>query len=231
MFASAGDGMYHNPGMGLTMNAKMSASRQNWFFIVSGLSAIVLGVIFLMGLLSLIITSFYAGLLPDWLLAFQNNWLGLLFKLNAGFEGIEFAQLVGLNPLDITILALVIVLCLGLYAALRHISRVWSLVAALVPILGMLIFIVTKLAGRSGVMAAVLIISCIMLRSKNFARAIALVGILASLLLLVGDTTTSSASHSSIVASLVGAGYLFLMVWCFLVARRLILIGKGNLKE
>jgi hypothetical protein len=91
----------------------------------------------------------------------------------------------------------------------------------------MAIFVVTKLAGRSGVMAAVLLISWVMLWSKNFAKAIGILGILASLLLLIGDFTTSPEVHSNLVASLVGAGYVFLTVWCFLGGRKLLQFGRG----
>jgi hypothetical protein len=56
----------------------------------------------------------------------------------------------------------------GLYVALRQTSRIWSMIAASKPVLGMALFIVTKLAGRSGVMGAGAVISFVMLRSKVF---------------------------------------------------------------
>jgi hypothetical protein len=56
----------------------------------------------------------------------------------------------------------------GLYVALRQTSRIWSMIAASKPVLGMALFIVTKLAGRGGVMGAGAVISFVMLRSKVF---------------------------------------------------------------
>jgi hypothetical protein len=139
--------------------------------------------------------------------------------------------LYGLNPLDIAIMVLVAIMVLGLYTALRRTSRIWSLVAAVMPILGIILFIATKLAGRSGVMGTGLVISFVMLRSNIFGRMTAVWGILASLLLLAGDFGTTANSHSTIVAILVGIGYVLLMTWFFLVGRRLLQLGQSGSKE
>jgi hypothetical protein len=167
----------------------------------------------------------------DWLSLLQNNWLDILFKLNAGFHGIQFDQLYGPNLLDIAILALMFIMNTGLYVALRQTSRIWSMIAASKPVLGMALFIVTKLAGRGGVMGAGAVISFVMLRSKVFWKVIASVGILASALLLVGDFGTTANSSSTIVATLVGIGYVLLMAWFFLVGRRLFQPGRGGVKN
>ena len=51
----------------------------------------------------------------------------------------------------------------------------------------MALFLVTRNTGRSAAMGAALVISLVMLRSRIFARAIAYLGIVATMLLLVGD--------------------------------------------
>ena len=97
------------------------------------------------------------------------------------------------------------------------------------PFLGIVIFIATRIAGRSGVMGAGLVISFVMLRSNSFGQVIAFVGILASVLLLAGDLGTTENSPSIIVAVLIGIGYVLLMTWFFLIARRLLQLGQGVL--
>ena len=194
---------------------------------VSGAAGLILGVLFLIAMTSLIAAGLQPGTINGWLSLFQNNWLVLLFKLNAGFNGVQSDLLYGLNPLDIVIMALVAMLYLGLYAALRATSKIWSFIAVVQPFLGMTLFIATKIAGRSGVMGAGLVISCVMLRSRSFGKLVAFVGIFASVLLLVGDLTTAANSHSSLIAILIGAGYMLLMTWFFLIAQRLFQLSRA----
>lgn len=121
---------------------------------------------------------------------------------------------------------LVAVTFLGLYAAVRSASKIWSIIALVQPFLGIMIFIVTHSAGRSAVIGAVLVISLTMLvRSTTFSKAIAYVGLAASVLLLVGDLTASIAL-SSTIAILVGIGYILIIIWLFLVGRRLFQLGR-----
>jgi len=74
-------------------------------------------------------------------------------------------------------------------------------------------------------MGAGLVISLVMLRSNIFGKVIAFVGILASVLLLIGDLSTTANSHSNIIAILIGIGYVLLMTWFFLIARKLFQLG------
>ncbi len=193
-------------------------SRLHGIYIISGVSALALGILFLLAMLSLTTVDLQLGI-PD-------NWLITLFKLNAGFDGIRYDQLYGPNLLDITLMALVVVVYLGLYVALRRTSRLWSMIALIIPLLGIVIFIVTKLAGRSGVMGAGIVISFVMLRSNTFSKAIAFLGILANVLLLAGDFGTTATSPSTPVAIAIGIGYVLLLVWFFLIARQLFRLGQ-----
>ena len=203
-------------------------SRRNWLYKVSGMTALILGVLLLIALIGLIIVGLQLDTINGWFSLLQNNWLVVLFKLNAGFNGVHFDLLYGLNPLDIAIMALVATMYLGLYAALRQTSKIGSILAAIQPFLGIVIFIATNTAGRSAVMGAGLVISLVMLRSSIFGKVIALVGILASVLLLVGDFSTTANSHSDTIAIFIGIGYVLLMTWFFLIARRLFQMGKSS---
>ncbi len=200
----------------MVSNIEVVSPRRKVLYKASGVVALLLGLIFLVGIINI------------WFSLFQDNWLIKLFKLNAGFDSINFDVLHGLNPLDIVILALVAVIYLGLYTALRRTSRIWAVVAVVQPFLGIVLFTVTALAGRSAVMGAGLVISYVMLRSNIFRKANAFVGILSSVLLFVGDFGTTANSGSSIIAILIGIGYVLLVIWFFLVGQRLLHLGTGR---
>jgi hypothetical protein len=149
--------------MGFTMNlieasrkvsrvdyAKNAETRWKWLFKISAVAALTLGILFLAAILSLLTTSLRPDAIDGWLSLLQNNWLVILFKLNAGFDGVQFDQLYGPNLLDLAIMVFVTIVYLGLYVVLRRTSRIGSIVAAVMPLLGIVLFIVTKLAGRSG---------------------------------------------------------------------------------
>jgi hypothetical protein len=196
--------------------AEAASSPWNWLQTVSGSAALFVGVLLLVAAIDLI--------LDVWLSPFQNNWLAVIFQLHAGVGGVHIDLLYGLNVLDIAILALVGVMYLGLYAALRTSSNIWSAIALAQPILGLVLFILTRTAGRSTVMGAGLVISIVMLRSNTYSKLTAYVGLLASVLLLVGDVTVGI-PQSNIIAGLFGVGYVLLTTWFFLVAARLFQLG------
>jgi len=129
------------------------------------------------------------------------------------------------NLLDIAILALVGTMCLGLHAALKGTSKIWSLVALALPFIGIILFTTTKLSGRSSVMGAGLIISLVMLRNNTFNKVTAYMGILANVLLLGGDFSVGI-PHSNLISTLFGIGYVLLAVWFFLLGRRLLQLGR-----
>ena len=198
--------------------------------IAGSAAALIAGVVLLLAVIDLIIPSFRLGTPNGWVSLFQNNWLMVIFKLHAGFSGVQIDLLHILNFLDIAILVLVGTMYLGLYAALRRTSRIWSIIALALPFLGLVLFIATKTAGRSAVMGAGLVISVVMLRDNIFNRVTAYVGILASVLLLVGDFS-AGVLHSNIITTLFGIGYVLLMTWFFLIARRLFQLGAGHSRE
>jgi hypothetical protein len=197
-------------------NSETANSRWSWLYKISGVAALIAGALLLIAMASLIVEA----LQPDWISPFQ-NWLIVIFKLHAGFSAVEINLLHVLNFLDIAILALVGTMYLGLYAALMRTSRIWSIIALVQPFLGIVIFIATANAGRSTVMGAGLVISAVMLRSNIFKRVTAYVGILANVILLIGDFSAGIIPSSITVATLFGIGYVLLTTWFFLIAQGL----------
>lgn len=216
--------------MNQVTNTETADSRWSWLYKISGAASLIAGILLLIAMLSLITAVLRPGTINGWLSPFQNNWLIVIFKLHAGFSGVQIDLLHVLNPLDIAILALVGTMYLGLYAALRRTRQILSIIALAQPFLGILIFIATKTAGRSTLMGAGLVISVVMLRSNIFKKVTAYMGILASVLLLVGDFS-AGIPHLNIIATLFGIGYVLLMTWFFLIARRLFQLGSGVLKN
>ncbi len=207
-------------------STETAESRWNWLYKLSGAAALIVGVLFLIPVLDLIIPGFQPGTANGWLSLFQDNWLVVIFKLHAGFRGVQSNQLYNLNFLDIAIMALVGVVYLGLYAALRRAGKIWSIIALAQPFLGIALFMATKSAGRSGVMGAGLVISIIMLRGNIFNKVTAYMGLLSSALLLFGDIS-EGITHSYVIAILTGVGYVLLIVWFFLIAKSLFQHGQG----
>jgi hypothetical protein len=197
---------------------------------VSAGAALTVGLLFLIAAIDLIISGLQHGSINRWLSPFQNNWLVVIFKLHAGYSGVQMDLLNVLNLLDIAILALVGTTCLGLYAVLKQTSKIWTLIALVQPFLGIMLFITTKSAGRSAVMGAALVISIVMLRNNSFNKATAYMGILASALLLFGDFSAGIIPPSNMIASLFGIGYLLFVTWFFLIARRLFQPGVLGIK-
>jgi hypothetical protein len=195
------------------LEAETASPRLKSLYQVCGAAATIAGALLLFGVINI------------WLSSFQDNWLVIIFKLQVGFGGVQTDRLNVLDFPDIAILALVGVTVLGLYAALKGASKIWSLIALAQPWLGLVLFIVTKNAGRSGVMGAVLVISAVMLRNDIFNRSTACMGILAAVLLLVGDLSAGML-HSNVIAILFALGYALMVTWFFQVARNLLKISS-----
>jgi hypothetical protein len=206
--------------MNLVSNTEIAHHSWNRLFKISAVAALMAGVLFLIAIINLVVTGLQSGAVNEWLALFPDNWLAVIFKLHAGFKGVESGRLFELNFLDIAIMALIATMYIGLYAALRKTSKIWSIIASVQPFLGIALLIATKSAGRSGVMGGGLVISFVMLRSKIFNKITAFMGIISSIFLLVGDISVG-VSHSDVIAILTGTGYLVLTAWFFLIAQRL----------
>ena len=194
--------------------------------------ALTVLVLFLIGIIGTIYQALQPNTTNGWFTQLQNNWLIVLFKLNAGFSGVQPDLLNVLNLLDFVIMALFCTMFLALYVALKSTSRIWSLIATSLPFLGILVFLITRTAGRSTLLIAGLIISAVMLRSKIFSKPTAYVGIVASVLLFfAGDIATAIFFSSNIIAVLIGTGYVLWMIWFNLITRTLCQLSRGISRE
>lgn len=199
----------------------------NWLYKVSAASALMAAGFLIAGAILLVLTVFRPVITDRWITALQNNWLVILFKLHAGLGDVQLSLLDHFNLLDIAILCLSAIMYVGLYTALRKTSRIWAMIALAQLILGMVLFIVTKTAGRSSLMGAELVISMVMLESKLFDKRIAFAGALSALLLLAGDLGASMAPSPTLAIAM-GTGYMLLVIWLILVGRRLLQPGQYN---
>lgn len=154
---------------------------------------------------------------------YESNWLVTLFRLHFRAEGVQTGMLLGIRLVDVLVLSFTIILSFGLWFELKKTSRIWSLIGMAVPVIGMILFVVTHLAGRSTVMATAMVFSIIMIWSSRFGRSVAVIGILAGTLLLIGDVTESL--HSMTIAMVFAIGYILLLVWYALVGLRLLRRG------
>jgi hypothetical protein len=169
---------------------------------VGGLAALIVALLLLLGVVGLAISS--SGLGP-------RNWLIVLFQINSGVGSLPTQPLRVFNGLDVAILILVALTFSGLWPGPGRRHPVWAAVAVAVPLLGILVLLLTELAGRSSVMLSGIIIAVLMLTGRA-AVFLGILGILANVLLLVADFATSD-SRVAAVAAVVGVGYILLVAW------------------
>lgn len=213
----------------LSGDTRIADSRWYWFYKVSAVAAIALEALFLIAAISLIISILLPDTISGWLMLIQNNWLIVLFKLNAYLNN-AYLSLLNLNLLDSIIMILAGMAFLGLYTTFRQISKIWTIIALAQPFIGMILFIITKMSGRLGIMSAMLIISLMMLKSDEFRKITAVMGILASILLIVGDAFTQ-VTLSLMNSILISIGYVLMMTWFFAIIRRLLQLGHLERKD
>jgi hypothetical protein len=191
--------------------------RLGWLYKAGAAAALLSALQLLTAAIALVASLVQSSPTVGWLSSMAALWLIVIFKLHSGFSGIDIGQLTGFNLVDLAILALTAVMHVALYALLRKTSRVWAMVAAIQPLLGIALFLATANAGRSAVMGSALVASLIMLRGGNVRKAVACTGIAASLLLLAGDFTAGVLPPSTLIASLFAAGYALLTAWSFIL--------------
>jgi hypothetical protein len=204
-------------------NSETRNSRWGWLYKLGGVSALIIGTLLLIGMISLIVSVLQPRTTNGWLFLLGNNWLVKIFILHAEFGDI-YADLHGLNLLDIFILLLVSVICLSVSTIFRNARKVWSLIAFALSVIAIILFLVSQIAGRSTVMLAVLIISFVILNDTTFGKVTVYIGILASVFLFVGDLTVGV--HSNIITALFNIGYVLLITWFFLIAQSLFRLGQ-----
>jgi hypothetical protein len=198
--------------------------RWNNLYKVSSAASLILGVLFLITAIGFIISLIWTVSTKCWFSLLQSNWLIVIFKLHAGLINIQNDPLHGLNLLDIVILVLFSVTCLGLYINLKKSSKIWSLIALTFSLVAIILFLITQIAGRSTVMLSVIIFSIVMIKDKIYSKVTIYTGLLASVFLFAGDLSVGI--HSNFITILFGIGYILLTLWFFLIARTLLWLGS-----
>lgn len=183
------------------------------------ISSTALGIIFSMAAACLASSAFWPGKDLNSLNLFSNIWLIKIFKLQADII-INQDSLSGINWFDILILILFIITCLSLLESAKYSYKVWFLIACSLLIIGIIVFIVTKLAGRSSFMASGLIISSIFFTGHFRKKLTAFTGILANVFLLTGDFSVGA--NIRIFTILFAAGYILLIIWIFMITKTLL---------
>lgn len=207
---------------------KTIGSYRNWLVKIGGVAAVITAALLLIGLIGLIVSILQPSIANGWLSLFQNNWLIKIFLLHAQFNGLH-PDLHGLNVLDIVILILVSILCLSLSTVIRKAGSLWSRIALALSLIAIALFVATQIAGRSTVMLAVLINSLVLLGEKSFGKITNYTGILAGLLLFVGDLTVGV--HVRAITTLFGVGYLLLIAWFLSIAQILFRLSGSNIVD
>ncbi len=210
--------MSHQITSGETRN-----SRWGWLYKIGGASALITGMLLLIGLISFILSAAQLKIANGWPSLFRDNWLIKIFMLHAELGDIH-TDLHGLNLLDIFILLCVSVICLSISTIFRNARRVWLLFASALSLVAIILFLATQIAGRSTVMLVVLISSFAMFKEKTFSKATIYTGILAGVFLFLGDLTVGI--HSSVITILFIIGYVLLITWFFTIAQTLFQLGR-----
>jgi hypothetical protein len=188
-----------------------------WLPLVGGLAAATLFVAFLIGLVGAA-----RPLLPA-----SDNWLIVLFNLNFRPESTDASALAVGSAMDIVIMVLFGVVMAAMYPALSPTSRLWAAISAALPFLGIPIFLATGTAGRSAVLLAAFISSILALRTPSNPSRAAYSGLIASsLLLFVGDFGTAAFPSSTLLAVLIGVGYVLWTIWLLLISLQLLRGGQ-----
>ncbi len=152
----------------------------------------------------------------------SSNWLTVLFNLNFRPNSTPASALNIVSVLDISLMLLFGYVMAVMYPALAMRSRILAAIAAILPFLGMPVFIATSTAGRSAVLLSGVMSSTLALRSGFGRPSAAVVGIVASaLLLFVGDFGTAAFPPSTVLALLIALGYLLWTAWLLLLALEL----------
>jgi hypothetical protein len=188
------------------------------------ISSLLLGLILLSALLSLACSIIWSPTNSAFVASITNNWLITIFKIHANILPSEPNPLLGINLNDIVILILFILTCLSFLRKSQKHTNTWIIVASSLMILGILIFLITHLAGRSSFMASGIIISFLLFSGVYHNKIAGSSGLIANLLLLIGDFTVNT--HLKIIPVLFGMGYLLAIIWIFLLMK--IIAGTNN---
>lgn len=137
-------------------------------------------------------------------------WLLVLLDVDAGRPGNSHEDLRSIEPVDVVLLLLAGMAYAGFWPGPGGSHPWWMTLAVAQPLLGVLVLLATRLAGRSGLMGGALVLSVLIVVDDE--RAAGWWGVGAALLLLVGDVGTTGPPRRPLVPVL-AAGYAALIAW------------------
>lgn len=143
-------------------------------------------------------------------------WVAVLFGINARMSGMSMGSLGVVKAIDVAVLALAGIGFAGFWPGPGRPHRVTMALAVLLPVAGIVVLLVSRLAGRSGLMGGALVLSALLIGARWY-RLLGIVGVVANGLLLVGDFGTTGRA-SVAMAAVVGVGYLLLVAWLAWIA-------------
>ncbi len=202
------------------VSASLDSAGARLFSRIAGVAGIACSVLLFAALVAVVVRGVSTSTIDRGPGGLLHNWLVTLFKLHFGVDGLTDDTLRGVALTDVVVLLLTTVVGVGLWFHLKSTTMAWSIVGMVLPVLGLILFIATQMAGRSTVMATALVFALIILWSPGFGRIIPFIGIAAGVLLLAGDVTVSL--HSKVIALLFAAGYGFLITWYLLIGIKLV---------
>lgn len=138
-------------------------------------------------------------------------WLALLIRVNAGYRETLRTTLREVRPVDVLLLVCAAVTYVAFWPGpgVSHVA--WMALAIAQPLLGIPVLLATRLWGRSGLMGGGLVLSILMVVDDAW-PAVGWLGVMANVLLLVGDFGTTGRPRRLLALALVG-GYAALIIW------------------
>ncbi len=203
------------------MKSVNQLTRRIWLYRLGGVASLALLVMFLVGATWLVWRP--AG----WLASLQNNWLVILYRINAANASEDL--LIAQNFIDLFIFFLFAVLFVALGSSLWRTNKLWSVVTAMLPFLGLILFLITNQAGRSALLLGSITVGVIMLRGDSSSKLAAYAGIAGGVFLLVaGDFATAMFPPSMLIAASIALGYMLWIAWLLMMGRSLLQSGYGD---
>lgn len=147
-------------------------------------------------------------------------WLVVLFGINAEYGDVTPETLRSVRLVDVLLLLLAGTTYAGFWPGPGTSHVGWMVLAVGQPLLGIVILLVTKLAGRSALMGGAFVLSILMLVDGTWTGA-GWLGVTANVLLLVGDFGTTDRPRRPLVP-LLALGYGALVSWFGWVAALLL---------
>jgi len=187
---------------------------------IAYISSIILSLILCLSIVS-IVTNLFHIVYNKWVNDITSTWISLFIKLNLGIANRDDIQV--LHIIDF----IVFILCGTIYFVYfllekKKKSVIWFVftIFALVSFpSGVILLIITHSGGRTGILVASIIFSIITLLNKSIKKLTGIIGVISSVLLLVGCDVLSLNSTNISVGYMIFVGYCIWVIWFLLLSK------------